>query len=413
MTNLIRSALVSAIALFCVAPAHADQDLAGAIDARDIPALQTAAQSSDDEGRLAAAALAALRRDDRQALEGLDAATQNTALPSALRWRASMGLSGVYLRRSRFADAARAIERAVALGADAAENAQSLTFARALSQTPAMRARVTPGAIRIERDMAQLARTEISVNGVEQEAVLDTGAGYSTVTQSTAERLRLRFLDAHVTVGSATSDAVPARLAIADRLRFGESEFENVVFIVLPDEALSFANGVYRIQAIVGLPVLIELGRLEFANDNGHETLRHGPSPLAHGQDSNLMLDGVQPLVWIRVVGVDAPFLMLLDTGARASHFSRAAGESHPQLLANAETRAANMGGAGGTVTHTDAQALPAVTFQIGASSIALRDIRVMPDPSDNRDGLIGQDVMRSGAGYVIDFDAMRFEISR
>jgi len=330
-----------------------------------------------------------------------------------LRAAAWQTLSGVYLRQSRFADAAAAMSAAAAFGierdeATAAVNEQARVFAEALAEAPRMRAEVAAsGETAITRDLAQLARAQTDINGVTIDAVLDTGASYSTITQSEAERMRLRFLDAHVTVGSSTGDA-DARLAIADTLTLAGGVFHDVVFIVLPDEALTFGGGAYKIGAIVGFPVLVELGRLEFALDDDQEHLRHRRST-RHAQP-NMILDGLQPVAEVEAPSANATLVMIIDTGARRTGFSMQAARDFPALVEGADTRTTTLGGAGGEITHEDALAIASLTINAGGRSVTLQDLRVT-DNDRNQHGLIGQDLLRSGRGYVLDFDAMRFEL--
>lgn len=399
--------------LFALAPATAEPArLAAAIEANDAQVL-TAAADGADETLLAQGVLAAWRGEDEAAAHDLQAAA-NGHLPPTLRRSALLALAGVRFRQGLFADAADATEAAQALGAEAepareAAITQSRVFARALSGvTPMTWTVAEAGTVRIERDLAQLARADVAINSAPQQAVLDTGAGYSTIAQSAAERLGLRFLDAEVTVGSVSAEAVAARLAIADRLTLAGGEFRDVVFIVMPDAALTFAGGAYRIEAIVGLPVLRRLGRLEFARSEDGERLQHMRSPHQRGPESNMSLDGLRPVARISANG--AQLSMLLDTGARRSALYQRAAQAHPQLVAESETRQTRIGGAGGEVTQ-DALSIPRLALDVAGAEVALEDVSVLPNARGDDDGVVGQDVMRAGRGYAIDFDAMRFEL--
>jgi hypothetical protein len=68
------------------------------------------------------------------------------------------------------------------------------------------------------------------------------------------------------------------------------------------------------------------------------------------------------------------------------------------------------LGGAGGEVTHNDALAIASIDVNAGGRTVTLQDVRVTENDR-NQHGLIGQDLLRSGSGYVLDFDAMRFEL--
>lgn len=407
-------AATAAVVLVFSSPAGAQQpSLAAAIEANDAAALSSLSQGRGREADLARGVLAALHRQDEAAIPDLRRAARSRTLSAELRFDAWQTLSGVYLRQSRFAEAAEALAAAAALGVErdaalTAANTQARLFAEALAQAPRMRATVAAsGETAITRDLAQLARAPTTINGAEIEAVLDTGAAYSTIAHSVAERMGLHFLDARVTVGSATGDA-DAQLAIADTLTLAGGVFHDVVFIVLPDEALTFAGGAYKIEAIVGFPVLVEFGRLEFVHGDGREYLRHSRS--ARSGESNMMLSGLQPIAAIRVPAVDATLTMIIDTGARRTGLSMRAARDFPALTQNAEARATTLGGAGGEITHNDALAIESLIVDAGGRTVTLRDVRVTEN-SLNRHGLIGQDLLRSGRGYVLDFDAMRFEL--
>src|SRR5262249_28613645 len=153
----------------------------------------------------------------------------------------------VELRAGDYADAARAIDDALAspvawkTDADHVSTQQTRDVAFALrAEKPQTREPIKAGELPITRAMANLARSTGAVNGIAQEFVLDTGAGYSTITRSTAVRLKVRMLPDKVAVGSSGSDAVPAHLGIADEVEIAGNRFHNVVFLVMEDEALRF-----------------------------------------------------------------------------------------------------------------------------------------------------------------------------
>lgn len=407
-------AIAASIALIFQGAAFAQTpDLSAAIEARDTNALAGLGEGRGREAALARGVLAALHRQDEEAVRNLRTAARSRALNDELRASAWQTLSGVYLRQSRFAEAAEAMSAAAAFGIEqdattTAANTQARIFAEALAEAPRMRSTVAAsGETAITRDLAQLARADTTINGVTLDAVLDTGASYSTIAQSVAERLGLRFLEAHVTVGSATGDA-DARLAIAETLTLAGGVFHDVLFIVLPDQALTFGGGAYKIEAVVGFPVLVEFGRLEFAINDGSEHLRHRRS--SRSGQSNMILDGLQPIAEIEVPAANATLVMIIDTGARRTGFSMRAARDFPALVQGAETRSTTLGGAGGEITHDDALAIASIDVNAGGRTVTLQDVRVTENDR-NQHGLIGQDLLRSGRGYVLDFDAMRFEL--
>ncbi|MEE2692445.1 MAG: aspartyl protease family protein [Pseudomonadota bacterium] len=364
------------------------------------------------ERRLAEGLLSAMlnRDDDAEAL--LSASARDKKLSPDMRRQAAETLAGVRLRIGDFAGAATMLDAADEIEALDADERRARNFVAPLAAAPRIeRAPLRPGHLAVTRDMAGLARAGALINGAEQEAVLDTGAAYSTIVESAAERLNLRFFDGAVSVGAAAVEDVPARVAIADALSLGDAAFENVLFIVLPDEALSFADGQYTIEAIIGFPVLSRLERLAFEADNAGETLSFAPSAAA-ARAGNLYLDGLSPVVLVKTEGADAPLRMVLDTGAAATNLSLEAVRTHPALAEKAESRSARYGGAGGAVEEKDSLAIPELTLDIAGAPVTVRNVLVLATgQASRRDGLLGQDVLRSGSGYVLDFKAMTLEL--
>lgn len=410
MRPLIAS--IAAAVLLTSSPAQGQTtDLATAIQNSDVAALEAAASGSNNEGVLARGVLAALRRQNEAALADLRTAGEDQTLDASLRRSAWMTAAGVYGRQSRFPESVAAIEAANAAAPardeEAARDAgQTLVFARALITVPPMSAIVVAsGQAELDYDMARLPRADLTINGRRQEAVLDTGANFSTITESAARRLGLRMLPDPITVGATGNDAVAGHLAVADTLTFAGGEYRDVVFIVLPDGALSFMGGVYRIPAILGFPVLSTLGRIEFSGN----TFRHSRSGQSWSADSNLLFRDLEVLVSATANGNAVQLFM--DSGAQTSHLTPLATQQYPALLQGAATRNVRMGGAGGSRVHEGAAVVPRLAIGVDGRTVSIEDVEVVGEASDGHHGTLGQDVLRQGSGYAIDFDALKLEL--
>lgn len=65
---------------------------------------------------------------------------------------------------------------------------------------------------------------------MEEEFIFDTGANFSTVSESFAKKIGLIFLEGKIDVGTATSIEVSSKLAYATSLKIGNLNYSNVLF---------------------------------------------------------------------------------------------------------------------------------------------------------------------------------------
>lgn len=409
--------LVTFVSLSLTALAEDPITILSAVDARDVGALERAAQSKsapDDERSLASGVLLALRGRDDAAVAALSRSAHRASSTDALRRRAFAALVDVRMRQGRYAQAAAAGDDAIKLGDTSTDIAMNRDFSAALRSVSPMTGRATRREeLETQRDAAGLPRAMLTVNGETVQAIVDTGAAFSTLNASTAARLHVRFVGPEVTVRSSTSDSVSAHLAVAAKLKFGSVEFENAVFIVFPDAALSFADGAYTIDAIVGLPILRRLGCIEFADgekDRGHLYL--GPVPPPTSADSNLILDGLQPIALLGVEGTDVRLRMLVDTGADKTQLKTLAVHDFPKLDASGKLDSFNIGGAGAVATQHETPAIPKLPLKVFTAVVTLADVPVLAGNSSVLHGVLGQDLLDSQHGYTIDFDSMQITLT-
>jgi predicted aspartyl protease len=396
--------------------------LLAAFNGNDLTALEALAGAAAPpaQRQVAAGAVLALRREDAAAMRMLLPVSRSKAAPE-VRAIAYLALSSIDLRDGRYRDCYAAMRAASRLSARSvnASDRQAMAFARALAAVKPMRlARAASGSLPITRDKAGLPRVPVRIDGHTQAAIVDTGANFSTISASAARRAGIRMLTGEASVGSSTEQAVATRLGIAPRLRIGDAVLTNVVFIVLPDSALTFANGAYRIEAIIGLPVLMALGRIEFAGSGAKPTFVYGVPPAmtaseARPRPANLLLSGLQPLLLVRVPGASHPLRMVLDTGANTTMFSHNAVTDAPALLAHAGVHDLHVGGAGGTETDRKALRLPVVTLTVDGRRFKLENVAVISRARAGSDGMIGQDLLRQGARVTVDFQSMRLTIAK
>ncbi|MES1156973.1 MAG: retropepsin-like aspartic protease [Alphaproteobacteria bacterium] len=384
-------------------------------DVASVRAIAADARGGQAKRALASAALEYWWGHDTQAGPALSRAASNPALTEGLHRMASIMLSGLRMRQSRYGDAAVALDAAIPRETDAnvrAELEQSRAFCAALAHVPAMTAHIpTQGDVHLTRDLATLMRGPVKINTGDIDAIVDTGSAVSSIRESDAQRLGLHMLPGQVAVGTATSASATTKLAIADSVSFGGARFRNVVFLVMPDSALTFANGAYVIHAIIGLPLLRQLGRIEFRADGDAQNMHFSRTRGTPGPDSNLMLDGEQAFLLAPIDGADHPLRFFIDNGARTSHVNHRFVTDFPAIMASAQHQAVTRTGGAGSETQNDAMVLPSLTLHIGAATTQISNVDVFDDHHNDHHGDIGLDALRTGGGYVLDFNAMRVEL--
>lgn len=237
--------------------------------------------------------------------------------------------------------------------------------------------------------------------------VFDTGANLSTMIRSEAARLGLAVRTAEVQVGTSTGSFVTADVTVAPRVRVGNVEIENVVFLVVPDELLTFSPA-FRIPGIIGFPVIDALGEVEFRQDG---SLRIPAAVPGHAVQ-NLALRYLTPLIRLKVLGEEA--VCDLDTGANRTSLHLPFYTRHRgRVEAEGELDTIRTAGAGGE-RRIPAYVLRDVRVAIGDTGTVLADVPAYTQsvatgeetPSDCR---LGLDAFAGFDGYLINLRSMTF----
>lgn len=260
------------------------------------------------------------------------------------------------------------------------------------------------------RDKVGLLRSPMTVNGAVQEAVLDTGANVSVISASAAEWLGLRLIAGSSSIGNSVGTGVGIRIAIADRVELGGAVARNVVFAVMEDAALEFpVPGGYKIDAILGLPVMRGIGRMEY--NLGEKTLRVMPSSGALAANANMRMIGNNPYVLMTVAGVELP--LFIDTGANTSALYPGFAALAPHIAPVDTGQVAGKAGAG-DVTRIRRMKYHDLAITLGGRAAEMAAVTYEPEGSgdDQRPfGQIGIDLLSRYETFAFDFDAMTLEV--
>jgi hypothetical protein len=262
------------------------------------------------------------------------------------------------------------------------------------------------------RDVAGLINLEVRSGGSALKFVFDTGAGLSCVTESVAAQMGFRILpDSGMKVAGFNNIYNPVRIAIADSIQLGDLIVYNEPFLVFKDEAFSFANGLYRIQGIIGFPIAKELGRITIEPKQLVLQKHQADDPTL---EQNFFVETLRPLVILNYKGRPMPFNF--DTGANSSDFFKPFYEADSTaLLAVAKLVERQAGSAGGVSTHKVLE-VPALEFVLNGQTISIPNAGIDPERLHVSDeklfGNIGQDLLKQYKKVTIDFGNSHLRLS-
>lgn len=237
--------------------------------------------------------------------------------------------------------------------------------------------------------------------------VLDTGANLSVMIRSEAAALGLSIREAGVEVGTSTGARVRADLTVAPRVRLGDIELAHVVFLVVPDEVLTFGPE-FRIPGIIGFPVINALGEVQFAPGG----VVRIPEPVPQRTTHNLALDYLTPLVHVGVLGDEA--VCELDTGANTTSLHLPFFDRHrSRIRSEGRIDTFRTAGAGGE-RRIRGYLLHGVRIQLGDTAAYLPELpvyteSVSSDRGAGADCRLGLDVLATFDGYLLNFRSMAF----
>jgi len=260
--------------------------------------------------------------------------------------------------------------------------------------------------INYTKDIAGLMNIKVKSNNEDSEFVFDTGANFSTVTKSTAEKLKMKFVKGKIKVGTITGIKVDGELSYAEEFYIQDVLCKNVLFLVLPDETLSFGGGIYKISGIIGLPLIKDLGEL-IINKDGYMNI----SKVSNSSEfQNLLLDGFTPV--IEVIYNNDSLDFTFDTGARQTLLYYPFYEKYKTFVEkNYEVTEVKFGGAGGEKVFKGYK-IDKLKFSIGNSKGDLEDIslikEIIKDDKKKMFGNLGQDYIKQFDNMLINFKDMK-----
>ncbi len=315
-----------------------------------------------------------------------------------------------YAKQGRYKDAARisgiVLEKYTPEGKAGLANTRKIWLA--LADIPAQSLTYMGDvSLPISKNDIQLFEIPVKFAGSKEEKfIFDTGANISTISETYADKLSLKRLNINFDVSAAQGKKVKSGLAIADSLWIGKALFQNVVFIVMPDDKLNFPQLNVYMNGIIGFPVISAFKEIHISRD-GQLTI---PSTPDNTRLQNLSLNGLTPLVQAKA-GTDT-LVFQFDTGAVTTHLFSNYFEKYRQLIKdNSEKQRKKLMSAGGA-SSMKMYTLPDLRLQIGDDVAKLSDLPIYTRKVHSAGesiamGNIGQDVIKQFKVMVLNFESM------
>lgn len=276
----------------------------------------------------------------------------------------------------------------------------SLRMWTALEQTPPQRVVIKgTNKLKIKKDKAGLNNLHAVVGKDTADFIFDTGANMSTISLSTAKRLHMQIIPSDIEVGAITGASVKAQLGVCRQFNLGNIAVNNAVFLVLPDSALAFPQINYKIEGILGYPVISAMKEVQLTKD-GYLIVPEKETDIR--STPNMAIDRLSPLIFID--GKHYTF----DTGADETFLYNNFYEAYKEeITANYKPVNIRFGGAGGKTEQVAYKIRH--HFNIMEKDVVLDSVPVLKDKISNEMvfGNIGQDIIRQFNTMTINFDKM------
>ncbi|RYX93105.1 hypothetical protein EON78_06320, partial [bacterium] len=256
------------------------------------------------------------------------------------------------------------------------------TLFGAFKDVPLMQVIAPSGNYPIRWDEVNIPRIMLnSSNNQSVEALIDTGANLSTISKSAAKRLGLKVIEGSVQIHDSGGLFTSSGFAYAPSLSIGDIKLSNIPFLILDDQSMIVKKDKsitlkkdYEMEMILGLPVIMKLGRIELHRD-GHMIISKDSSK----SETNLFLDHFE--LAVRTNLENTPIDLMVDTGARSSYlgegFKALAGKTWDSYNPTSSTHTS--GGVGGLVTSKITN-LRNVNLKLNQQNLNWKEISFYPN---------------------------------
>jgi len=252
----------------------------------------------------------------------------------------------------------------------------------------------------IKQDKLGLQNLSLSQDTLSIDFIFDTGANFSTVTETTAGKLKMRFMDTTtIEVGSITSHKIRSRIGVCPVFNLGGIKVENAVFLVFPDQALAVPQVNVQINGIIGFPVIEAMKEIQLTKKGEFIV----PKQKSSYPQQNMAINFLNPIIYLD--GENYTF----DSGANTTTLYDTYFTKYKKDIESLYKETdLTIGGAGGSVTKKGY----VITFKtrINDQPVVMDSIELFKEPLTDENyfaGNIGQDLIRKFDKMTINFESM------
>ena len=268
--------------------------------------------------------------------------------------------------------------------------------------------------IELTKDKAGLWNVPVGIGDTVEKFIFDTGANFSVVSESIAIKNGWKIRSGGgFDVGSATGMKVKSNIAVVDSIAIGKSVFRNVLFLVMPDEALTIRLNplfTFSIKGIIGFPVISKFDEIEIHNSGSLKI----PPVISVKHHKNFAIPSGMPILYAAVKNEVLGFNF--DTGATKSSLFKTYLDKYPEDFRTSKTVSKSIGGAGGS-KQIEVFQMESLTFQILNEPVTVRNVSVHREIKNKGEmfsfGNLGQDVFKQFSYFTMNFRDMYIEMVR
>lgn len=275
----------------------------------------------------------------------------------------ALGMSvNLYFRHGRYHEALNQLRRMSGQKPDAEDVKQTLPLLQALSEAPnqsTIRCEVsTVDAHMVQGNLFVPTR----IGDVAADFIVDSGANFSLMSYSEAERLGLKIFDSKASMGDSSGTRIGMKIANAPDLEIGGLHIKNVRFGLIPDSQEPFIDLPVGHRGILGISVVLAMRTIRWTSTGAFTSCIQSSAPT----EPNIFFNGMSP---VARASYDGHSLFLpIDTGAIRTDLDPPFAAKFPDLVSTTGRKEQHrITGVGGS-TNYEAVELPSLAMEIGGT---------------------------------------------